>query len=96
MNTCELDQEEQEILQDFESGAYISTLTLERKQQLAYMAEQTFKQDSSIEITMSSRDLANIQRRALMAGITYQALISSILHRYASGSLYEVVTKPGV
>lgn len=93
MNSVILNQEEQEILQDFESGMFISTLTPERKQQLAYIAKQTAKQDSNIEISISARDLANIQRRALNAGVTYQALITSILHRYASGSLYEVVTK---
>ena len=38
----------------------------------------------------ASRDLDAIQRRALKEGILYQTLVSSILHKYVSGSLHDM------
>jgi len=37
-----------------------------------------------------SKDLEAIQKRALAEGLPYQTLISSLLHKYASGRLKEV------
>jgi predicted DNA binding CopG/RHH family protein len=90
MNEVELDEEEQEILRNFEAGEFKSILTPHRKKQLATVAEETFKKDKRINIRISSRDLEAIQRRALEEGIPYQTLVSSILHKYVSGSLYDV------
>jgi hypothetical protein len=42
------------------------------------------------ENRLSSKDLEAIQKRALEEGLPYQALISSLLHKYASGRLKEV------
>ena len=36
------------------------------------------------------KDLEAIQKRALAEGLPYQTLISSVLHKYASGRLKEV------
>jgi predicted DNA binding CopG/RHH family protein len=41
-------------------------------------------------IRLSSKDLEAIQKRALAEGLPYQTLISSLLHKYASGRLKEV------
>ena len=90
MSKIKLDAEEQELLQAFESGEFKSVLTAGRKQQLARIAEQTFKKDKRINIRISSRDLEAIQRRALEEGIPYQTLVSSILHKYVSGSLQDI------
>ena len=91
MNKVKLDAEEKEILRDFEAGEFESVLTAQRKKQLAKVAEETFKKDKRINIRISSRDLEAIQRRALEEGIPYQTLVSSILHKYVSGSLYDVM-----
>ncbi len=48
-------------------------------------ARATFKKDRRVNIGISSRDLTEIQKRALEEGIPYQTLIASILHKYASG-----------
>jgi predicted DNA binding CopG/RHH family protein len=90
MSKVKLDAEEKEILRDFEAGEFKSVLTMQRKQQLAKAAEDTFKKDKRINIRISSHDLESIQRRALEEGIPYQTLISSIIHKYVSGSLYDV------
>lgn len=43
-----------------------------------------------LKIRQSSKDLEAIQKRALAEGLPYQTLISSLLHKYASGRLKEV------
>ena len=90
MTDFELDQDEQEILEAFEAGEFVSELTSERRAYLAQLAEASAKKDKRINIRISSRDLSAIQRRALEEGVPYQTLVSSILHKYVSGSLYDV------
>ena len=41
-----------------------------------------------LNIRLSSKDLEAIQKRALAEGLPYQTLISSLLHKYASGGLH--------
>lgn len=89
MSSKKLDKEEKEALDAFESGKYKSVLTAKRKKLLAETAESTFKKDKRINIRLSSRDLEALQRRALREGVPYQTLVSSVLHKYVSGSLRE-------
>jgi predicted DNA binding CopG/RHH family protein len=90
MKKIQLDKEEQEILATFEAGEFESVITDERKEFIEQSAAQTFKKDKRINIRLSGRDLSAIQRRALAEGMPYQTLVSSILHKYVSGSLYDV------
>ena len=53
-------------------------------------AKATFRKDRWLNIRLSSKDLAAIQKRALAEGLPYQTLISILLHEYASGRLKEV------
>ena len=48
------------------------------------------RKDRRWNIRLSSEDLEAIQKRALVERLSYQALISSLLHKYASGRLKEV------
>jgi predicted DNA binding CopG/RHH family protein len=91
MSKPKLTKEEKEILKDFEAGEFKSVLTPKRKKYLQAIAEETFKKDKRINIRISSRDLESLQRRALEEGIPYQTLVSSILHKYVSGGLRDVV-----
>ncbi|GBE10123.1 hypothetical protein BMS3Bbin12_00575 [bacterium BMS3Bbin12] len=91
MSDLKLNKEEKEILKDFEAGEFKSVLTPKRKKMLQSIAEETFKKDKRINIRISSRDLESLQRRALEEGIPYQTLVSSVLHKYASGSLYDLM-----
>ena len=56
----------------------------------ARYAKATFRKDRRLNIRLSSKDLEAIQKRALAEGLPYQTLISSLLHKYASGRLKEV------
>lgn len=91
MNAIKLSKEEKEILKDFEAGEFNSILTPKRKKMLQASAEETFKKDKRINIRISSRDLESLQRRALEEGIPYQTLVSSVLHKYVSGGLHDIM-----
>ena len=90
MSKVKLDKEEKKLLAAFEAGEYESVLTPARKKQIVEIAATTFKKDKRINIRISSRDLEAIQKRAIVEGIPYQTLVSSILHKYVSGSLQDV------
>lgn len=90
MSKIKLDQEEQEIMDSFETNEFESVLTEDRKSYLAKAAEETFKKDKRINIRISSRDLSALQRRALEEGLPYQTLVASILHKYVSGGLQDI------
>jgi len=96
MNEVKLDEEEKVLLADYEAGKFESVLTASRKEQIREIATNMFKKDKQINVHISNRDFEAIQRRALVEGISYQTLISSILHKYASGSLYDVVANKPV
>ena len=58
---------------------------------LRQSARATGQKDQRINIRLSSGDLQAIRTRALQEGIPYQILISSVLHKYVSGTLQERV-----
>lgn len=90
MGTPELNQEEQELLDAYESGEFESDLDDERREFITRSVEEAFRKDKRINIRISSRDLEALQRRALEEGIPYQSLVSSVLHKYVSGGLKDV------
>ncbi len=90
MKNSKLNPEDQEILEAFDAGEFESDLTDERRIQLAQLAEETIKKDKRINIRISSRDLEALQRRAMEEGLPYQSLVSSVLHKYVSGSFKDI------
>lgn len=85
-----LDEEEQEILDAFESGEIqpLSNANEEIEKHKKYAAN-TFKKDKKISIHLASRDLVALQKLALSKGIPYQTFISSLLHKFADGRYLE-------
>ena len=90
MSNVKLNKEEKQLLEIYDSNAFKSVATPARSKQIREAAANTFKKDKRINIRISSRDLDAIQKRALIEGIPYQTLVSSIIHKYVSGSLYDV------
>ena len=85
-----LDNEEKEILKDFEEDRFVEIPDMEEeiKKHVEY-AKATFVKNKRINIRISQKDLESIQRKALEEGMPYQTLISSLLHRYINGKLVE-------
>jgi len=90
MSDPKLTPDELELLIALEDGQFESELTEARKSQLQSAAELTFKKDKRINIRISNRDLVAIQSKASQEGIPYQTLVSSIIHKYISGSLQDL------
>ena len=85
-----LDLEEEELLESYERDEWQSVPNLESESdRYRGYASATFRKDKRVNIRISQKDLAAIQKKALEEGIPYQTLISSILHRYLSGRLSE-------
>jgi len=83
-----LNQEEREIEALLENDEL--SLTKPSKKLLGNLrsaAEKTFRKDRRINIRLSERDMAGIQRVAAAKGIPYQSLISGLIHQYVEGDL---------
>jgi predicted DNA binding CopG/RHH family protein len=84
----DLTRDERELLDSVESGEWRSVKHRDREvAKYRKVAEATFKKDRRINIRISSKDLAALQKRALQEGVPYQTLVASILHKYVSGRL---------
>jgi len=90
MSKGKLSKEEKTLLDAVEAGEFESVLTEARKSKLQAIAGNTFKKDKRINIRISNRDLTAIQTRASEEGIPYQTYVSSIIHKYISGSLQDL------
>ena len=90
MSRFNLSKEEKDLLDAVETGEFESVLTASRKEELAAIADNTFKKDKRVNIRISNRDLTLLQSRAAEEGIPYQTFLSSIIHKYISGSLQDI------
>lgn len=91
-NPLKLDEEELQILQDFERGEFESIQNFRaEKRSLEAAARRTLQKDKRINIRISSRDLEKLQKRAALEGVPYQTLIASTLHKFVTGQLKEAV-----
>ncbi len=93
MSKAKLSKEEKQLLEAVERGEFKSTLTQKRREELAATAANTFRKDKRINVRISNRDLLAVQSKASKEGIPYQTLVSSIIHKYVSGSLKDVSSK---
>ncbi len=96
MNDLKFSKEEAQIIKDFEAGEFESILTPKRQKILQATAQETFKKNKRINIRISSRDLESLQKRALEEGIPYQTLVSSVLHKYVSGGLHDIIANKAI
>ena len=86
---------EEDILNSFEKGEWQSVPNLKDElERYVSSAAATLSKDKRINIRLSSHDLEDIQMRAAEEGMPYQTLIASILHKYASGRLVDIASRP--
>ncbi len=85
MKYYELTKEEQELLDAYEKGEFISVPNLEEvKEHFRQIARNTLNKAKNINIRLSERDLSKLKRKAAEEGMPYQTLVSSVLHRFAN------------
>ena len=83
-----LSNEEKDLLKSYDSDEWVSTKNIVKEKKLfqAY-AKATMRKDNRINIRISNGDLELIKRKAVIEGIPYQTLISSLIHKYVNGTL---------
>ena len=85
-----IDADERDLVESVERGEWTSAHGGKRERaRYAPYAKAMFRKDRRLNMRLSSKDLEAIQKRALQ-GVPYQTLISSLLHKSASGRLKEV------
>jgi predicted DNA binding CopG/RHH family protein len=59
--------------------------------ELKETASNTMLKDQRMNIRIGKKDLDGIKEKALEEGIPYQTLVASIIHKYISGKLKEII-----
>ena len=84
-----LNKEEKEILESYEKDKWVSVSKPADIAKYKAAAKATFKKDKRVNIRISELDLVLLQERALIEGLPYQTLMSSVLHKYVTGRFAE-------
>lgn len=87
MKYFELDNYEEELLRDFESGKLksIKNATKEKTRYQTY-AGALLQKNKNINIRLSEHDLIRLKARALEEGLPYQTYLSSLIHKHLKRS----------
>ncbi len=89
--TSDLDQYEREILELYETDKLVPVENQAAEiERLREAARATLRKDRRVNIRMTSRDLEELRKRAVIEGIPYQTLISSVLHKFVNGRLKDI------
>lgn len=88
------DEEERQIMDDFEKGldeqTLVSELTDDRRAAIEASARVTMSPPKAqVTTRLAKHDLLRLKSRALELGMPYQTLLASIVHRYVEGELIE-------
>jgi predicted DNA binding CopG/RHH family protein len=86
-----LNKEEKDILDSYENDEWVSINETEDITKYKTIAKNTFKKNKRVNIRISEVDLELLQEKALIEGLPYQTLMSSVLHKYVTGRLHENV-----
>lgn len=85
MKYYELTPEEKQILGDFEKGEFKPVKNSPKlKAYFKKVAKNTFNKTRNINLRLSERVLSRLKAKAAEAGIPYQTLAASILHRFVA------------
>ena len=85
-----LDKFEKDIFESYENDEWISVDNVkENIEKYVKIAKNQIKKDKRINIRLNSKDLFDLKKKALMEGIPYQTLVSSIIHKFNNGLLVE-------
>ena len=84
-----LSKEEKEILESYENDEWVSVSNPSSIAKYKAAAKSTFKKDKRVNIRISEMDLELLKEKALIEGLPYQTLMSSVLHKYVTARLTE-------
>ena len=84
-----LSKEEKDILDSYENDEWGSVASSSDIASYRTIAKNTFKKNKRVNIRLSEFDLELLQEKALIEGLPYQTLMSSVLHKYVTGRFTE-------
>ena len=88
--TNEMDVEERDILERFQGDELRSADDAEHEVEAAgQAARNTFNKSKRVNLRVSERDFNLAHSKAREEGMSYQALLTSVIHKYLSGRLIE-------
>ena len=82
-----LTNEEKNLMRSVESLEWRSTTRKADLRKYEDAARYTLKKDARLNIRISSHDLNILRKKAVAEGLPYQTFVSSLLHKYVTGSL---------
>ena len=93
MNTLKFDDYEKRLIASIEAEEWDSVNDLAAEVELArQIALNTAAKDDKITIRISGRDLELLKSMAMDQGMPYQTMVTSVLHKYATGKLKETTS----
>ena len=85
MKAIILDEEEEQIVKDFEAGRLVRVKDFEKQKKLfKEYARNTLNKTKNINLRLTERDLHRLKVKAMEEGIPYQTLASSVLHKFTA------------
>ena len=96
MKTNYIDKQEKEIMNSLEEIDLSRIKNDEENSKLLKKSAKVFvkKEETKMNIRISSSELEKIKAVALQEGLKYQTFIKSILHKYITGQLTEEKHRP--
>ncbi len=82
-----LDEEELQIERELSEGLFVPTKNLSKRKAEHKIAAENTSKKQPITVRVQQMDILRLKLIASRQGIPYQTLVSSILHRYATGQL---------
>ncbi|MDQ7067661.1 MAG: hypothetical protein Q9M40_06670 [Sulfurimonas sp.] len=96
MKTNYIDDQEKELMSSLDNIDFSQIKNDEENSKLLKKSAKAFvkKEETKMNIRISSSELEKIKAVALKEGLKYQTFIKSILHKYITGQLIEEKHRP--
>ncbi len=96
MENSYIDNEEKELMDSLDDLDLTQIKTDKENSKLLQKSAKAFvkKEETKMNIRISSHELDKIKERAEKEGLKYQTFIKSILHKYITGQLVEEKHRP--
>ena len=96
MKTDYIDNEEKELMDSLDGIDLSKIKTDKENSKLLQKSAKAFvkKEETKMNIRISSNELEKIKAKAEQEGLKYQTFIKSILHKYITGQLVEEKHRP--
>jgi len=91
MDNKYLDNEEQELIESFDSVDFksLKSPSVEEQNKLKVAAKNFIKKETKMNIRIDSYELQKIKEFAEGEGLRYQTFVKSVVHKYITGQLIE-------